>query len=160
MDIRTPEQRRFIMQSVRTENTGPEWVVRRLLHGLGYRFRLHRRDLPGTPDIVLPRYKVAIFVHGCFWHRHDCPKGRPPRSRPEYWLPKLDRNARRDKANMKKLDSIGWMPVVVWQCETKDPAALRVRLNEIMKSSTRPSKLPVEQDVSDTRELRRRTERS
>lgn len=87
MDTRTPEQRRRIMQSVGTKNTAPELIVRRLLYGMGYRYRLHRKDLPGRPDIAFIGRKKAIFVHGCFWHAHDCPKGRAPKSRLDYWQP-------------------------------------------------------------------------
>lgn len=128
MDTRSPEQRRRIMQSVKSKDTGPEMRVRRLLHAMGYRFRLHRKDLPGKPDIVLPRYRTAIFVHGCFWHAHGCPKGRPPKSRLEYWLPKLERNVERDRTKIEQLESLGWRVLVVWQCETKDADALAERL--------------------------------
>ena len=136
MDTRSPEQRRRIMQAVGSENTGPELRVRRLLHAMGFRFRLHRKDLPGRPDIVLPRYRLAIFVHGCFWHGHDCPKGRPPRSRPDYWLPKLEANANRDRTKMEQLESLGWRVAVVWQCETTDLEALRACLQLIVDNPT------------------------
>lgn len=128
MDTRTPEQRRRIMQAVRSKDTGPEMKVRRLLHAMGYRFRLHRKDLPGKPDIVLPKYRKAIFVHGCFWHAHGCPKGRPPKSRLEYWLPKLEQNAKRDRTKIEQLESKGWKALVVWQCETRDADMLAERL--------------------------------
>jgi DNA mismatch endonuclease (patch repair protein) len=133
MDTRSPEQRRRIMQSVGSKNTGPELTVRRLLHAMGYRFRLYRADLPGHPDIVLPRRRKAIFVHGCFWHAHDCSKGRSPKSRLEYWLPKLAKNAFRDRTKMEQLESLGWSAIVVWQCETGDLRALSTRLRAFVE---------------------------
>lgn len=119
-DTRSPDQRRRIMQSVRTKDTGPEWIVRRLLHRQGYRFRLHSRHLPGRPDIVLPSRRIAIFVHGCFWHGHECRKGRLPKSRLEYWQPKIAANRHRDTKNVKELAALGWRVMVVWQCETRE----------------------------------------
>lgn len=135
MDTRSPEQRRRIMQAVRSKNTGPEMRVRRLLHSMGYRFRLHRKDLPGKPDIILPRYKKVIFVHGCFWHAHGCPKGQPPKSRSEYWLPKLAKNVERDRTKIEQLEKAGWKVLVVWQCETKDLGALAKRLHDFVDES-------------------------
>lgn len=123
-DTRTSEQRRRIMQSVQTKDTGPELTVRRALFAAGYRFRLHRRDLPGSPDIVLPGRRKAIFVHGCFWHGHGCSKGRAPKSREEYWLPKIAANRERDRRNIAALEAIGWSVRVVWQCELRDPRTL------------------------------------
>ena len=128
MDTRTPEQRRRIMQAVKSENTGPELLVRGLLHRMGYRYRLHRRDLPGSPDIAFVSHRKAIFVHGCFWHGHDCPKGRLPKSRLDYWRPKLDKNRERDRKREEELRSLGWAVLVVWQCETVDLEALGRRL--------------------------------
>lgn len=124
-----------IMQKVGTKNTGPEVAVRSLLHRMGYRFRLHRKDLPGTPDIVLPRLRVAIFVHGCFWHAHGCPKGRLPKSRHEYWVPKLAANRARDERHMQALLAAGWRVEIVWQCELKDAAALAGRLDSVLAQS-------------------------
>lgn len=124
VDNRTPESRSALMARIGSKNTAPELTVRRLLHGLGYRFRLHRRDLPGTPDIVLPSRRKAIFVHGCFWHGHGCRIGKPPKSRSEFWGPKLDRNKARDEENCEALRREGWDVAVVWQCETKDKEAL------------------------------------
>lgn len=123
------------MQAVKSKDTGPELAVRRLLHGMGYRFRLHRRDLPGTPDIVLPKYREAIFVHGCFWHSHGCSKGQPPKSRHDYWLPKLEQNVERDRRKIEQLEREGWKVLVVWQCETKDKEALAARLQEFVDES-------------------------
>ncbi|MEE1655690.1 very short patch repair endonuclease [Microvirga sp. CF3062] len=135
MDTRSPEQRRRIMQAVKSKDTVPEIRVRRLLHAMGYRFRLYRKDLPGRPDIVLPSRRKAIFVHGCFWHAHGCPKGRPPKSRADYWLPKLEQNAARDRTKIEQLESLGWNVLVVWQCETKDADALAVRLQAFVDES-------------------------
>ncbi|MCH9012468.1 MAG: DNA mismatch endonuclease Vsr [Proteobacteria bacterium] len=132
VDTRTKEQRRRIMQAVRGKDTGPEWTVRRLLHGLGYRYRLHRKDLPGKPDLVFPARKKAIFVHGCFWHAHGCRYGRLPKSRLDYWLPKLERNKERDADRTDRLEALGWHVLTVWQCETKDTDALAARLTAFL----------------------------
>jgi DNA mismatch endonuclease (patch repair protein) len=105
-----------MMAAVRGKNTKPELAVRSALFARGYRYRLHRRDLPGSPDIVLPRYRVAVFVHGCFWHGHDCPRGRRPTSNVEFWCAKLDGNLARDRANRAALEAAGWAVAVIWQC--------------------------------------------
>ena len=108
------------MSSVRQKNTKPEMIVRSALHRLGYRFRLHYKRLPGTPDIVLPKRKLAIFVHGCFWHQHrGCHKSRRPSSNSEYWGPKLDENMRRDKDKIIKIRLQGWKVLVIWECQTR-----------------------------------------
>lgn len=127
-DTRTPGQRRRIMQAVKTENTGPEWEVRRLLHRLGYRYRLHPKSLPGRPDIVFPSRKIAIFVHGCFWHGHGCSKGKLPKSRLEYWGPKLKANQQRDASKAAELRALGWRTLTIWQCELKDAKKLTPKL--------------------------------
>jgi DNA mismatch endonuclease (patch repair protein) len=115
-----------IMRSIRKTDTRPELRVRRLLHGLGFRFRLHHRNLPGTPDIVLPKYHAVIFVHGCFWHQHaDCKKGDAPRARPEYWLPKLARNVERDRIARATLAAAGYRVLVLWECKIADQKSLR-----------------------------------
>lgn len=119
------------MSAVPTANTSAEVAVRRALHRLGLRFRLNRRDLPGRPDIVLPKHRTAIFVHGCFWHSHGCAKGRPPKSRLDYWGPKLARNTERDAEALAALGSLGWRTAVIWQCELKGPEALEERLRTI-----------------------------
>lgn len=119
MDTRTQQQRRRIMQSVRQKDTGPELVVRRALHALGYRFRLHSPKLPGRPDLAFPSRKKAIFVHGCFWHGHECRKGRLPESRRDYWGPKIHGNKMRDERNVNALESLGWRCLTVWQCELR-----------------------------------------
>jgi DNA mismatch endonuclease (patch repair protein) len=128
MDTRSPEQRRYIMQSVRSRDTGPEMIVRRMLHRMGLRFSLHRKDLPGRPDIVLPKYKAVVFVHGCFWHGHGCPKGRLPKSRLDFWGPKIQRNRKRDTESVKMLKGEGWRVLTIWQCQTKDTDRLHGKL--------------------------------
>jgi DNA mismatch endonuclease (patch repair protein) len=135
-DTRTPEQRRRIMQSVKTKNTGPEIVVRKGLFALGYRFRLHRKDLPGSPDIVFPGRKKAIFVHGCYWHGHDCPKGRGAKSRTDYWGPKIEANRARDARNLREIEEQGWHTHVVWQCELKDIEQVITRLGNFLGPPT------------------------
>lgn len=117
------------MRSVPRANTKPELLIRKLLHGFGLRFRLHRADLPGSPDIVLPRYRAVIFVHGCFWHRHPgCRYSTTPRTRQDYWLPKFANNVERDARKEAQLRELGWRVLVVWECETKNIQALEKRL--------------------------------
>jgi DNA mismatch endonuclease (patch repair protein) len=114
------------MRRIRKTDTTPERVVRRTVHALGFRFRLHGSDLPGARDLVLPRLRKAILIHGCFWHQHTgCPLARLPKSRPEYWLPKLRRNQERDAAVGAKLRAMGWEILVVWECETDNSGDLR-----------------------------------
>lgn len=121
MDVFTKEKRSKIMSKIKGKDTRPEKVVRSLLHQMGYRFRLHRRDLPGNPDIVLPKHKKVIFVHGCFWHGHDgCPRAKRPSTNKKFWNEKLTKNIERDKKNQKELLKLGWQPLVVWQCQIKD----------------------------------------
>jgi len=127
------------MQAVGQKNTGPEIVVRKVLHRLGYRYRLHRKDLPGRPDIVFPAKKKVVMVHGCYWHGHGCRYGQPPKSRPDYWLPKLERNKQRDEENFQALESLGWKTLVVWQCETKDIEALEKALMRFLEDG-RPNR--------------------
>ena len=127
-DNRTPDSRSALMSRIGGKDTAPEMIVRRLLHGLGYRYRLHRRDLPGKPDIVFSGPRKAIFVHGCFWHAHGCAIGRPPKSRPDYWLPKLDANRRRDAAVCAALKAQDWGVLTVWQCETRRVEGLKAAL--------------------------------
>ena len=122
------------MRAVRAKNTSPELVVRRLAHALGFRFRLHRRDLPGNPDIVFPRLRKAVLVHGCFWHGHDCPRGaRTPKANRDYWVAKIARNRARDMASLRSLQEAGWKPLVVWECEMKDREQLKQRLAEFLR---------------------------
>lgn len=130
MDVLTLEQRRKTMSAVKSKNTTPELVVRRLLHKAGYRFRLHRKDLPGQPDIVLPKYRTVIFVHGCFWHQHtECRAAARPVTRTDYWDAKLDRNKIRDAVNLSALQALGWTVIIVWECETKSESSLLQRLS-------------------------------
>jgi DNA mismatch endonuclease (patch repair protein) len=111
-------------------------MVRRLAHGLGLRFRLHRRDLPGTPDIVFPRRRTVVLVHGCFWHQHEgCRLARQPKSRLDYWLPKLARNKARDRTAQEDLQALGWQVLVIWECETKAPEIVRSKLEELLQPS-------------------------
>ena len=117
-DPYSSEERSAIMARVKAANTRPEIAVRRLVHRLGYRFRLHRRDLPGTPDLVLPKYRAVVFVHGCFWHQHCCPRGqRRPASNQEYWGPKLARNVERDVNAKRALERMGWRVLTIWECQ-------------------------------------------
>jgi len=128
-DTFTAEQRRLVMSHVKGRDTKPEVKVRKLLHGLGYRFRLHRKDLPGRPDIVLPRYRSVVLIHGCFWHGHPgCPRSARPTTNIEFWNRKIDGNMARDQAAYAELARLGWAVLVVWECETRDPDALRERL--------------------------------
>lgn len=131
-DVLTAAQRRRLMQSVRQKDTRPELAVRRLLHGLGYRYRLHRRDLPGSPDLVFPARRKVIFVHGCFWHAHDCRYGRPPKSRREFWLPKLEQNKMRDAKKIEQLEVLGWDVLVVWGCEIGEIEKLKIKLQTFL----------------------------
>jgi DNA mismatch endonuclease (patch repair protein) len=119
-DIFDPVKRSDVMSRVRSSNTKPERIIRSLLHRMGYRFRLHRRDLPGSPDIVLPKRRAIIFVHGCYWHQHaGCKKGTIPKQNSEFWSEKLTGNVRRDLETRKMLRSLGWRVLVIWECETK-----------------------------------------
>jgi DNA mismatch endonuclease, patch repair protein len=142
VDTFTPEKRSDIMRQVHSTDTTPERKVRSLLHKLGCRFRIHRPDLPGKPDIVLPRRRTVIFVHGCFWHRHQgCPHATTPASRQEYWLPKFRRTVDRDRKNQEELRERGWNVVVVWECETKDLKKLAEKIGGLIapySSSSQP----------------------
>jgi len=137
-DTLSPSERSERMSRIRAKDTGPELKVRRTLHRLGLRFRLHRADLPGRPDVVLPSRKTAIFVHGCFWHRHDsgaCKRARLPKTRQDYWLPKLERNARRDVAHRQSLELIGWKVLEIWECQTLQLDELEERLRSYFRLS-------------------------
>ena len=119
VDVLTKSQRQYCMSRIRGKDTKPEMIVRRLIHAMGYRYRLHRRDLPGCPDVVFPGRRMIIFVHGCFWHRHNCRLGRPaPRTRPKFWKDKLDGNKQRDVRNRKALRCLGWQVLTIWECQT------------------------------------------
>ena len=124
-DSLIPSRRSENMSRIKAKDTKPEMAVRRLLHSLGYRYRLHAKDLPGRPDIVFRSRKKAIFVHGCFWHQHsECREGRLPRTRPEYWIPKLGRNVERDHEHVKKLTEAGWQTLTIWECHAAQRTAL------------------------------------
>lgn len=122
------------MGRIRSKNTKPEKVIRSLLHRMGYRFRLHRKDLPGKPDIVLPRYKTVIEIRGCFWHRHEgCKNATMPKSNTEFWQEKFKKNVERDRDNEKKLQDLGWNVIVIWACELKNPEEIEKNLKEKLK---------------------------
>jgi DNA mismatch endonuclease (patch repair protein) len=121
------------MALVRAKDTKPELLVRRLVHGMGYRYRLHRRDLPGTPDLVFPGRGKVIFMHGCFWHRHTgCALARLPKSRGDFWLPKLTANAARDARNVRALRRLGWRVMTIWECQLGDTAKLASRIRRFL----------------------------
>lgn len=117
------------MSRIRKTGSKPEVIVRQIAHRLGYRFRKNSRDLPGTPDIVFPSRRKVVFVHGCFWHQHSgCPLGKQPKSRLNYWLPKLDRNVARDVENQRDLEALGWKSLVIWECEVRAPSLIESKL--------------------------------
>jgi len=124
VDVLTPSQRSFNMSRIRGQNTKPEMLLRRGLHARGFRFRLHRADLPGRPDIVFPSRRAVILVHGCFWHGHDCPMCRLPTTRREFWQAKIERNCARDRTAMDELVAAGWRVLIVWECALRGPARL------------------------------------
>jgi len=129
MDTFTPVERSAVMRRVRGKDTQPEMAVRSMVHRLGFRYALHRRDLPGNPDLVFPARDRVIFVHGCFWHGHSCRAGRNrPSSNTAYWTAKLDRNRARDAAHRRNLRKLGWRILIVWECELKNPERLRARI--------------------------------
>jgi len=135
-DVHTPEQRSRNMSAIRGADTKPEKIVRSLAHRLGYRFRLHRRDLPGKPDLVFPARHKVIMVHGCFWHVHDCPHGRvKPATNARFWADKRGGNAARDRRNLKALETAGWSVLVVWECETRSLEPLARKLREFLAGS-------------------------
>jgi DNA mismatch endonuclease (patch repair protein) len=134
MDTLTPQQRSERMSRVRGRDTKPELVVRRLVHSMGYRYRLHRRDLPGRPDLVFPSRLKVIFVHGCFWHRHPgCRLARLPKSRTDFWVAKLEGNRQRDIANQERLKADGWGVLVVWECTVCKPLDLREQIRNFLE---------------------------
>lgn len=136
MDKISRARRSENMRRIRSKGMKPELVVRSLIHGMGYRFRLHARELPGKPDVVRRRQKQAIFVHGCFWHLHPkvtCLDARLPRSNTDYWHAKLRKNVARDRAAIAQLKKQGWRVLVIWECDTKDAAKLATRLEAFLK---------------------------
>lgn len=121
MDVVDQLTRSRMMSGIRGKNTKPEMAVRRFLHAHGYRFRIHRKDLPGNPDMVFPRLKICLFVHGCFWHRHmGCRYATTPKTRPEFWNDKFQKNVARDQASIDSLEALGWQVLVVWECQLKN----------------------------------------
>lgn len=133
MDKHTPEQRHRNMSAIKGKNTKPEILVRKMLHSMGFRFRLHSKELPGKPDIVLPKYKTAIFVHGCFWHRHpDCKYSTSPSTNVEFWVRKFAENTLRDEKKINELISLGWKVHVIWTCEIKDTPDFRHKLKLLL----------------------------
>lgn len=135
----SPEGSSSRLAAVRSRDTAPELIVRRMLHGMGLRFRLHRRELPGSPDVVLARHRTVVFVHGCYWHRHsDCPFTQEPGRNSEFWRAKFARNIERDRENQGELRRLGWRVVVVWECETRNPAKLGRRLRTLFPEAAAP----------------------
>ena len=134
MDTLSPEERSKRMGLVRNKGTRPEWLVRRVVHAMGYRYRLHSKVLPGHPDLVFKSRRKIIFVHGCFWHRHglDCPLSRSPKSRLEFWIPKFERTVERDAENQERLVQLGWNFLIVWECQTGDLKRLGRELHEFL----------------------------
>lgn len=136
----SPAKRSRIMRAVKSTDTAPEMIVRRLVHALGYRYRLHSAELPGKPDLVLPRHRKVILVHGCFWHRHACRSGRSmPASRVEYWQQKFERNVKRDCANLRKIRRLGWRVLVIWECQTR-PARRAALVGRVERFLDEPGK--------------------
>lgn len=134
MDIVTRERRSSIMARIRGRDTKPELAVRRAAHALGYRFRLHRRDLPGSPDMVFPARRKVVFVHGCYWHRHPgCRLAYTPKSNVTFWTTKFDRNVRRDEEAQTRLLELGWDALTIWECQTADDSRLKRLLREFLQ---------------------------
>lgn len=135
VNILTPEERSRMMGRIKGRNAKPEMVVHSLCDRMGLRFRLHRKDLPGSPDLVFQKHRLCLFVHGCFWHRHPgCKYAYTPKTRQDFWLPKLQRNAERDREKEEALDKLGWRVEVIWECETKSPETLRKKILNIFES--------------------------
>jgi len=129
-----PKKRSEIMSNVRNKGTWPEKKVRSILHRMGYRFSLRRKDLPGRPDIVLPKYDTVVFVHGCFWHGHEgCRRAARPETNSRFWKDKIEGNIKRDRENNTKLEELGWYVITIWQCELKDEGAVREKLSQLLR---------------------------
>lgn len=139
MDKLSPERRSEVMSRVKGTNTTPELKVRRALHAMGYRFRLHRKDLPGKPDIVLPKHHLCLFVHGCFWHQHEgCKRATFPGTNREFWAKKFEQNRERDKRIASELVQAGWRICVIWECQTKDENALSSEISRCFDQTYSP----------------------
>lgn len=134
-DPLTPSQRSERMSRIRNVDTKPEMAIRCLIHGMGYRYRLHARDLPGHPDLVFRSRKKVVFVHGCFWHQHGCRQYRQPRSRLSFWETKLARNKARDAEVLRELEELGWRVLVIWECQMKNSDLLRSRIKSFLEES-------------------------
>jgi DNA mismatch endonuclease, patch repair protein len=130
---RSLEERARIMRSIKCRDTAPELVVRRIAHAMGYRFRLHRKDLPGTPDLVFVSRRKVIFVNGCFWHRHGCKLTRVPKGNADYWIAKFNRNCVRDKRNAEALAAKGWKHLVIWECQTHNDERVQEMLMKFLR---------------------------
>ena len=127
------EQRSRNMSAIKSKNTKPEITVRKLLHSMGYRIRLHKKDLPGSPDIVLPKYKTVIFVHGCFWHRHqNCKYASNPKTRREFWENKFNANKIRDQKKLKEIKNLGWKFIIIWECETRNIQSIEEKIKRFL----------------------------
>jgi DNA mismatch endonuclease, patch repair protein len=126
------QRRSWNMSRIKSRDTAPEMLVRSMLHAMGYRFRLHHRALPGRPDIVLPKYRIALFVHGCFWHRHGCKFSYNPKSRVTFWERKFSQNMKRDRRAVQDLRTLGWKVLTVWECQVKSPSALAKRMRNVL----------------------------
>ena len=134
MDRLTPQQRHTVMSHIRSTDTQPEWRVRRMVYAMGFRYRLHAKALPGRPDLVFPRQRKAIFVHGCFWHGHDCARGaRVPKNNRDYWAAKIARNVERDRKNQAALSALGWRILILWECRMRGDASLERLLRDFLE---------------------------
>lgn len=141
MDTLSREERSERMSRVKSKGSKAEMIVRRLVHGLGYRYRLHATELPGKPDLVFRPRKKTIFVHGCFWHRHQkCSLARLPKSRLDFWLPKLEGNRKRDIRNQRQLKSMGWEHLIIWECEINEGAKLQDRIIKFLEADSKGGK--------------------
>jgi DNA mismatch endonuclease (patch repair protein) len=133
VDVHTKEQRSFNMSRIRSKNTRPEIIVRSMVHQMGYRYALHRKDLPGHPDMVLTKYHKIIFVHGCFWHMHKCRYGKvKPATNTKFWQSKREGNVARDKRNLRKLRNNGWQVLIIWECQTRKSEKLIEKLQKFL----------------------------
>lgn len=140
---KTSELRSRTMRAVKSRNTAPELAVRSLAHRMGYRFRLHRDNLPGKPDLVFPKLNKVIFVHGCFWHGHGCSRGaRVPKGNREYWLKKISGNRARDQKSLERLAAMGWRSLVIWECDLRNEQRTKVEVRRFLKTQYRPSRKP------------------
>jgi len=132
--MESPDVRRRTMQAVKSKDTAPEMIVRRLAHAMGYRFRLHRQDLPGKPDLAFLGRRKVIFVHGCFWHGHDCARGaRVPKNNRAYWLKKVEGNRKRDRQNLERTTAAGWKALILWECGLRDETRLKSQVRRFLE---------------------------